>query len=777
MNFVDFFRLVLKHKRLLLIVPFVMGLVVFLLTKNVKKNYYSETTVFSGLSSQSSIETDKSLNHFTTNIEFDNLINIMSSRDIREEVAIRLLSHHILLNSTHPEVISEESLKFIKKDLDPKIFDQRANLKVLGISQDSLFQLNLEQTTMNLTNLKNSDNSNVVYELLNSDHPYYSIKTIATIKPKRVFSSDLVKIGYQSDDPGICKQTLEIYYTICSRKYKLFKENGSDAVVKYFQKQLKLSKEKLKVLEAELLEVNKKNNIINYYEQSKAVAFMRENMYMRYHSTRAELAGSKAKVDKLEEKLAVQELIQLKRDKILSAKKSLSDLDYQITLTQSRSDNIQDDKALQALKLRREELDTKMKAEVNELYKFENTTEGIPLKKVLPEWMDEVVSTNDLQAKIDILDSRNADYEKEYANYAPTGSIIKQIQREIDVEEQEYLQILHGLNIAKIRFQDTQLSQNLQVLDPPFFPIKPLPSKRLIVIIGVMVLTFVLILFSILLTNFFDKSLKTTERLSTAINLPILGVFPKIVDMGNSIDLERIQYRILQLFMVDLNEKMLQKSNQDKPLTIVMFSTQAREGKSYIAENIARYFENAARNTVILTPKRRSIPNTKIEKSNALLRFLGYNNNASDYNNKYLGSALNFLSEAQYIEYPVDDHFYHVKTPMDLIPKSISKNGFKPKCIIIELPSLLEHNYPVKLCKNATLKLLVCRANRLWSKADSNVLDRFKNNVGNSIGAVLNGTSLEEIENVLGEIPMRRSKMRRFLKRLFRLQFKKNNTV
>jgi uncharacterized protein involved in exopolysaccharide biosynthesis len=84
--------------------------------------------------------------------------------------------------------------------------------------------------------------------------------------------SDLIKMSYTVDDPGICQQTLEIYNAICIKNYKNIKENRSDAVVKYFEEQLAQANNTLKLAEDKLLEFNKSYNIINYYEQSKTVA-------------------------------------------------------------------------------------------------------------------------------------------------------------------------------------------------------------------------------------------------------------------------------------------------------------------------------------------------------------------------------------------------------------------------------------------------------------------------------------------------------------------------
>mgnify|MGYP000938494042 CR=1 FL=1 len=129
-----------------------------------------------------------------------------------------------------------------------------------------------------------------MYSLLNYDHPYYSIEAIAKVKALRVSTSDLVKLSYEADDPGICQQTLAIFNEVCIKKYKDLKENGSDAVVQYFTNQLSLSQKNLSSIEDRLLKFNQENSIINYYEQSKAVANVKEDMDVEYNKKRAELA-------------------------------------------------------------------------------------------------------------------------------------------------------------------------------------------------------------------------------------------------------------------------------------------------------------------------------------------------------------------------------------------------------------------------------------------------------------------------------------------------------
>jgi hypothetical protein len=93
-----------------------------------------------------------------------------------------------------------------------------------------------------------SSNDNYIYELINyDDDKHYSIKALSSIQATRINSSDLIKMSYTVDDPGICQQTLEIYNAICIKNYKNIKENRSDAVVKYFEEQLAQANNTLKL--------------------------------------------------------------------------------------------------------------------------------------------------------------------------------------------------------------------------------------------------------------------------------------------------------------------------------------------------------------------------------------------------------------------------------------------------------------------------------------------------------------------------------------------------
>jgi len=540
MNIIEFLRLIIKHLRLLIIAPFLLAILVIMLTMKPSFKYSSQTILYTGLATGSSIEMEKTFNYFATNSAFDNLINIINSRETQEEVAIRLLTQHLMLPGANPKYISKKLYDEFKIKIPSHIYNYIEKDEITDVSKKDSIEnyykkkplfpreinpINYEKTVKNLTVLMRSSNDNFIYEILNYEDDHYSLKELSTISATRINSSDLVKMSYTTNDPGICQQTLAIYNEVCIKNYKNIKENRSDAVVKYFEEQLVEANKKLKIAEDKLLEFNKSYNIINYYEQSKAVAVVKEDMEVDYNNKKAKLAGTIAATKKIEEKLEIQKKIQILNNEVLDKKKKLGNLNYEIAinetmLTSDKNQTIA--KELIALKSEREKLTDDIQQQVNQIYQFENSIEGIQRGKALPEWLDNVIETENLKASIGVMDKRNKDFKEQYSIYAPAGANIKRIEREISVSEQGYLEILHGLNLAKLKLQDNELSSNLKTIDAPYYPLSPIPGKRKILVVAALFLGTILILAIILLMEFFDNTLKNSEKATKKLGLKSL---------------------------------------------------------------------------------------------------------------------------------------------------------------------------------------------------------------------------------------------------------------
>ena len=160
-----------------------------------------------------------------------------------------------------------------------------------------------------------------------------------------------------------------------------------------------------------------------------------------------------------------------------------------------------------------------------------------------------------------------------------------------------------------------------------------------------------------------------------------------------------------------------------------------------------------------------------------LYKIFGYQDPRTDYSHPFLSQTKSTLNSLEYAEYKVTGDYIGVKNYKEFSFKPALKFNHRPDYVIIELPNLLEQNYPSELMSNSDLTLMVCRSNRLWSKADENILQNIKALVRDKLQFILNGVEIKEVESLLGELPKKRSAIRIRLKNLFRFQFYVSNHI
>jgi uncharacterized protein involved in exopolysaccharide biosynthesis len=752
---------------------------------NPSYEYTSQSVLYTGLATGSSIEMDKKFSTQATNTAFDNLINIIKSRETQEEVAVRLLALHLLLPEANPKYISKAHYEELRATVPEGLYgflEEENNIPFDNEEDEVNMQLpseidkgRYEKTVQNLLNLMRSGTDNFMYELFSyEENKHYSLKALSEIKAQRINSSDLIKMSYTVNDPGICQLTLAIYNAVCIKNYKILKENRSGSVVKYFENELAKAKKQLDNAERKLLEFNKSSNIINYYEQSKAVAVVKEELEVDYKAKKAELAGIQAGTKRLEEKLRLQEIIQLKSNELLKKKKELGDLNYQIGLVQAQlesSSNPSGTLKISQLKSRANTLNGEIEERVDELYTYQNTIDGLQISKVLPDWMSSEVETENLKAKIKVIDDQKKDFQKTYAEYAPAGATMKRLEREIAVAEQGYLEILHGLNLAKLKLQDSELASDLKTVDPPYFPLSPNPTKRSILIIAATFLGGIITLGAIFVMEYFDDTLKNAIKATKKTGIQALGMVPKIILDPKGIDLAFVQNRLTEIIAQNMLQFFGKQNGGKKPKTIIVFSTQKFEGKTVVAGNLAKALQEEGKCVVVLNHSNEMKSLSHKQKFSFFSKIFGYPDTRIDMENDYLKDPSIYLGNRAYIPYDVENDFGNANDFRDLISKDASTIQSDLDYVIVELPALIYNNYPVDLFSSADLNLLVVRSNRTWTSADESSVGNLMEISGEKLHLVVNGVNLNEAETILGDLPKKRNKLRKKIKSMLRFQF------
>lgn len=718
----QFIKLIQKYIYLLIAVPIIMASLVFLLTRNETKTYSSETVVYTGIASGASIvsQEESKVDFFGVKIVFDNLINIIESRETVEETGIRLLAQHLMIDESDPNIISKENYNELMKNVPDDV-------KALVVKGDT------EKTVKNLKAYVTQSPDNYIYKLLHLKHPHYSARAISQIKVKRINNSDLVSIKYQNNDPGITQNTLRILTDVFIENYKDIKFNQSSDVVAYFERQVDEAQDRLRAAEDRLLKFNQDNNIINYYEQSKFIADQKEKLAVRISTIRMEKVSAEAAVKELESKLNNKEKIQISSGDIVKYRDQLSDITSKIASLEGINKKV-NNKKLDSLKTKAAEIKSKLGEKISELQSYSKSKEGLDINTILGNWLENVIKLEETKARMSILAERKIDFDRTYKRFAPLGAKLKRIEREIGVAEEAYLSLLYSLSLAKLKQQNIELSTQAKVVDNPYFPIAPEPSKRKLLIIAAAMIGFLFTLALIIILEYLDTTIKTIERAEKLIGLEIAGAFPLLIRHNpKKLNFEFIKKRLIEL--IAQNIKLNIKSNS-KTKKIILFSTQPVEGKTTIGSRLADKFAEFGNKTLYLNFKDE-------EKENSIKQ------NSFDY-----------------AEYHIDDSLFEKENINELLDINESDYDY----IFLEIAAVLKKPYPVNIIKNADQIFLVVRANRSWQKADIKALDTIKEISVLQPKTIVNGLELNQIEGVLGELPKKRSRIRRVIKKVLSFQ-------
>ncbi|MEM7483886.1 MAG: hypothetical protein AAF348_01635 [Bacteroidota bacterium] len=733
-NLLFFVRLLLRHAGLLIAMPIILASLVFYLTQDEPKVYNSKARVYTGIATGSNIELENTKIDFrATNTAYDNLLNLIKARTTIEIVGLKLFTQHMVLDSADIKIISREKYQKLMESVPEEV-------KKLVVKGD------VEKTFENFIKLKESNHTNYIYQLINLDHPDYSIEKInGRVGLRRISNSDFVDIEFESEDPAICQNTLLILCEVFVALNADIKVNQSDAVVKYFQGQLGKSTISLRGAEDELLQFNQTNNIINYYEQTKHIAAEKEEFEIKYLEVFRQHNAAKAVLDILESKLKTHELKRVSSERVMGLRKELSSLSFDVsmlTLGIETDSTIQNKKAKEAaLKMERiAKIEQQMAENIDTIYVTDYDNKSLASTSVLADWLQNTIEYEGTRAQLKVMDEKRKEFEKLYQEFSPLGATMKRLERKIDIAEREYLSLLHSLGLAKLRQQNVELKSNIKLTEVPFFPISPKPSKRMLLVIVAGMVGFVLVAATILVLELLDGNINTAIRAGDKIELKVSSIFPVISSKNNKIDYEYLQNKAVNAISRNIILNQYKKEKESEPVVNMLFSTQENEGKTFICKHLI-----------------------------AKLCELDYRTLHVTYDDEDLGLTGECYHK---ILYEVSDQLYKISNVQDFdINKNIEDfNSFD--FIILEIPSIIKNPFPVKLASAMDYTFLVTRANRAWGEADKNALNLFKEaTTGPEPTIILNGVKVLEMETVVGELPKKRSLIRSWIKKMVQFRF------
>lgn len=706
-------QIIFKRRYYLILLPLFATILGFYFTSNLGSKYRVSSTIFTGFASGYSIETGSTVASSSDyiNTSMDNLINIIKSKSTLEKVSMRLYAENIIFGD------STTDNSTIKKNNFLEIFN-RTPIKVRSL----IDKKSIENTINILESYKKASPKNFVYGLFNWNHRHYCYDALNKIEVKRLENSDMITISYENDDPGITFNTVKFLNNEFIKEYQLLRFGETDSVIKYFQSELARVESLLRYNEDSLTDYYVDNKIINYEEQTKQIAFQSREYNLNYIRLRMDYNSSKAALEEVEKRMDINLKSLKNNSKFIEYLENISTIRHDIAVIEMNGNDTENNinnklqKSKKELSNREKDISELISTYTNDRF----TKEGISSTSIINEWFSELMKNVKAEAEIEVLLTRKQELDGEYIFYAPVGSNLKRKERQIGFLESTYLNVLHNLNLALLRRKNLQMtSSTIKVINPPFFPLNSLPSKRKMIILGILYGSFLFILSYFLIIELLDRSLKNKLKAELLIGTQVLGCFP---------DSPKGKYRRYADEISDISKQYLFNSiinnlrTNDKDSIINIISNEKEEGKSFIAENLQSVFNDKGIKT----------------------KLISYHKDFNHEDRKYLlAESINDFCEFN-----------------------------DEKIIIIEHPALKESNIPNIILKTASINLFIGMASKAWKDSDQLLFERLKNQIDKkNLYVYLNKTSIDAAETFTGLLPPY-TWFRKFIYKIIQMDFK-----
>ena len=690
-------RFLYKIRWYLIILPLIALVVAWFMTRNMDRVYDTNTTIYTGMITGYNIEGTGAVGgQSQTNLK--NLMLLVTTDATVHEVSLRLFARCMMYGNPNKDnnYISAEHFRALNNSVPAEV--------------KALINHNSEAATYaNLKAYEKPSTDNYLFGILNY-HPYFGINNItARLKVIQLQGSDIIDIGYSANDAGIAYNTLDILNEVFARQYAQLRYGETNNVIKFFEREVARLYRILTNAEDDLIRYNVEKRIINYGEQTKQVAAMDAQQQNAHNDRFIAQATTRALMDYLERQLG-------DRAKIIKANKEFTNQITDISRIQSRISNLRlmnsegaengVESQLELAKAEKmlQDATTNVRGLVKDIEAGTYSTEtGVKANDMISRWLEQVLLLEKTKAEVGAQDKMRAELDRQLLYYAPIGATISRKDRHISFIEGNYMEMLKALNDARLRQKNLQMTTaTLRVLNPPMFPMNAQPTNRMMILLGAFLLTFMLTAMYFFIIELLDRTLRDRMRSERITKVPVMGCFPK----ESTLRYRRFNKTIADMALRQLSKALLPHFKEGQQNVLNLLSTDAANGKSYVAQELENYWISIG----------------------LQVRRLTYDED--------------FLAE--------DSRFIMAKDIKDICPDILPN-----EIAIIEYPNLDDNSIPSGLLNMGTVNLMVTRANRTWKDVDQKALKELEAQLENKDTLYMYLTECQRyaVEEFVGQLP------------------------
>ena len=691
-------RFLYKIRWYLAILPLIAMIVAWFATRNLERIYDAKTTIYTGMITGYNIEGGTGTAGGNSQTNITNLMLIIQTDNTIHEVALRLFARCMMYGNKNKDnnYITAEHFRQLDASIPAEV--------------KALINHNSEQETYrNLKAYEKPTQENFLFGLLNY-HPYFGISNITSrLKVVQLERSDIIDIAYSANDPGVCYNTIDILNEVFARQYRDLRYGETLNVIKFFEKEVARLYKVLTDAENDLIKYNVKHRIINYGEQTKQLANLEAQQQVKDNDLRMNIATTEALITYLKRQLGT-------RAQTIESNQNFTNLVRDITRLQSRIANLKlmssengganNEAQIELAKAERQLNETTKKVkELTHTLEASNysTDTGVKSSELIDKWLEQVLLLEKTKAELGAQDIMKESINSQFLFFSPIGATLDRKGRHIGFIESNYLAMLNALNAARLRQRNLQMSTAvLRILNPPVFPLSAQPTNRMMTLVGAFALTFIFTALYFFIIELLDRTLRDRMRSEQITKIPVMGCFPK----ESTLRYRRFNKTISDMALRQLSKTLLPHFKEGQQNVLNLLSTDAANGKSYLAQELENYWLSLG----------------------LQIRRLTYDED--------------FLAE--------DSRYLLAKDIKDICP-DIMPN----EIAIVEYPNLDDNTISTSLLNMGTINLIVTRANRTWKDVDQKALKDIEARLENkdTLFMYLTEASRYAVEEFVGQLP------------------------
>lgn len=557
-----------------------------------------------------------------------------------------------------------------------------------------------EKTYNNLVAFERPSVNNYIYQLLNYNDPYFSIASLSEkIKVSQLGNSDMIEIGYSANDPGITYNTLDILNEEFVKQYRELRYGETNNVIQFFREELARLGSQLTSAEDSLIEYNIEHRIINFDEQTKQITILDAAQRLSDNDLLINSTTSSALTNFYENKLGDV------AKRIKSSNEFLDNINRLSTINNDLYSNslTSNTDYYNKLSKERDKTEDNMSSIAKKISSVNSTTDNIASETLVDKWLEQVVLNEKTKAHMQAQNIMREKLDEDFVYYSPVGATINRKERNIGFVENNYMSIMGALNQAILRQKNLEMTAaTLKVMNPPLFPLNSSSSNSRMVVLTSMLAAILFIIGYFLIIEILDHTLRDKTRAERLTGGDVIGAFPQ----KSSLRYRRYNKSIESMAIKNLSTNILPYLSGKKRRIINLFSTEHKDGKTNIAKALEFYWNSIGLNVRRITYEE------------------------------------DFLSE--------DSEYIEAKSINDIC-KDIDDN----EIIIVEFPILKDNPISPSIINEASLNLLVVRANRTWKNTDQRIYDDLSRKKDEEVPLFIYLTQANRscVEDFTGQLP------------------------